>query len=124
MTRQQALQRLTADIRLRGLSSNTHRLYTACVRKFLDYSATPVGELDEIDVRKYLSYLLAVKKLEPGTVNIHSAAIRFFFAVTLNRTMNCLQIPRVKAPKKLPEILTRDEAAELIARASTAKHKA
>lgn len=55
---------------------------------------------------------------------MYSAAIRFFFAVTLNRTMNYLQIPRVKVPKKLPVILSRDEVAELIAHSGSSKQKA
>ena len=63
------------------------------------------------------------KQLSPGTVNSYSAAIRFFFAVTLNRTMNYLQIPRIKAPKKLLEILTQDEITEWINYCSTLKHK-
>jgi len=76
-----------------------------------------------MDVRKYLGHLIVERKLEPSTVNIHSAAIRFFFAVTMNRTMNYLQIPRMKEPKKLPVILARDEVAELISQASNAKHR-
>jgi site-specific recombinase XerD len=38
--------------------------------------------------------------------------------------MNYLQIPRLKTPKKLPEILTREEVAELIAHTINIKHRA
>ena len=124
LTMQQALIKLNADIQLRGLLQCTLRGYTTSVREFFKYIRRPVGDLDETDVRKYLTHLIVEKKLEPSSVNIHSAAIRFFFAVTLNRTMNYLQIPRMKEPKKLPEVMSRDEVSDLIAQASNVKHKA
>jgi len=120
----QALQHLKADIRLRGLSKDTDRAYTRPVKQFLEYSRKSVEELNETDVRKYIEFLIVKKKLEPKTINSYIAAVRFFFAVTLNRTMNYLQIPRMKVPKKLPVVLSRDEVALLIAQSSNLKHKA
>ena len=124
ITNEQALRRLKADVQLRGLARNTMDSYMTHVRLFLDERKKPIEELDEMDVRAFLGRLIVEKKLSPGTVNSYSAAIRFFFAVTLNRTMNYLQIPRFKAPKKLPEILTRDEISELIANSASVKHRA
>jgi site-specific recombinase XerD len=124
LTTQQALARMKTDIQLRGLSQGTLKVYTASAQAFLDFCDRPVEELHEVDVRRYLMNLINEKKLEPSTVNTHSAAIRFFFAVTLNRHMNYLQIPRMKQPKKLPVVLTRDEVGELISQASTLRHKA
>jgi site-specific recombinase XerD len=124
ITNEQALRRLKADVQLRGLARNTMESYMTHVRLFLGQRKKPIEELDEMDVRDFLGRLIVEKKLSPGTVNAYSAAIRFFFAVTLNRTMNYLQIPRFKSPKKLPEILTRDEVSELIANCSSIKRKA
>jgi site-specific recombinase XerD len=124
LTTQQALQRMKADIQLRGLSKNTFNSYLTHAEMFLKYCNRPIEELTEMDVRRFLGHLVVERKLTPGTVNSYSAAIRFFFAVTLNRTMNYLQIPRVKVPKKLPVILTRDEVAELINNCLNIKHKA
>ena len=90
---------------------------------FLNYCDQPISQLTEMDVRRFLSHLIVEKKLAPETVNIYSAAIRFFFAVTLNRAMNYLQIPRAKESKKLPEILSRDEITELISKCYNIKHK-
>jgi len=124
LTKQQALQRMKADIQLRGLSENTFESYVMHIKIFLNDCDKPIDELTEMDVRRFLGQLIVEKKLAPRTVNCYSAAIRFFFAVTLNRTMNYLQIPRVKVPKKLPEILSRDEISELIAKCYNIKHKA
>jgi site-specific recombinase XerD len=124
LTNQQALQRLQADILLRGLSKSTRRVYTSQVERFLEHCRKPVGELNEVDVRNYLGRMVVEKRHKPKTINLYAAAIRFFFAVTLNRTMNYLQIPRFKVPKKLPEILTQGEVSEIIGKCSNIKHKA
>jgi site-specific recombinase XerD len=124
ITNAQAIKRLKADIQLRGLSKSTFKTYTKQVELFLEQCGRPVEELSEIDVRKYIGRLIAEKKLEPKTVNLYSAALRFFFAVTLNRRMNYLQIPLMKVPKKLPVVLTRNEVAELISKSNNIKHKA
>jgi len=91
---------------------------------FLEQSGRSIGDLDETDVRRFLGKMIVEKKHSAATVNAYSAAIRFFFAVTLNRTMNYLQIPRMKIPKTLPDVLTRDEVSELIAQCSNSKHRA
>ena len=124
LTKQQALQRMKADIQLRGLSKNTLKSYMLHIEIFLNDCDKPIDELTEMDVRRFLGQLIVEKKLAPGTVNCYSSAIRFFFAVTLNRTMNYLQIPRMKVPKKLPEILSRDEISELMEKCYNIKHKA
>ena len=124
ITMKQALLRMKADLQLRGSSGHTIESYLIHAKIFLRHCNRPVEELNEIDVRQFLGHLIVEKKLAPGTVNSYSAAIRFFFAVTLNRTMNYLQIPRIKEPKTLPEILTRDEVTELINYSNSVKHKA
>jgi len=124
LIKQQALQRMKADMQLRGLARNTFESYLIHTRIFLEQCKRPIEELDEIDVRQFLGRLIIEKKLAPGTVNSYSAAIRFFFAVTLNRTMNYLQIPRVKVSKKLPEILTIEEIASIVGCCDNIKHNA
>jgi len=124
LTQQQALQRLKADIKLRGMSESTFNAYLSHVSSFLNYCNRPIDELTELDVRKFLGHLITQKKLAPSSVNLYSSAIRFFFAVTLNRAMNYLQIPRVKVPKKLPQILTREEISKMVSNCTNLKHKA
>jgi site-specific recombinase XerD len=121
--KEQILLRMKEDILLRGLSKNTLFSYTTNARIFLEYTNRPVEQLDEYDIRNFLGYLISEKKVSPGTVNTYSAAIRFLFAVTLNRTLNYLQIPRQKKRKTLPEVLTREEVFSIIERCNNIKHK-
>lgn len=123
-TNKQNLARMKQDIELRGMAANTLDCYLRYVRIFLEHAERPVEELDETDVRDFLVYLFQKRGTSPGTANAYSAAIRFFFAVTLNRTMNYLQIPRFKQRKTLPEILTREEIHVLFENCTNLKHKA
>jgi site-specific recombinase XerD len=122
--KEQILQRMKEDILLRGLSENTLESYTLNVRTFLEYCNRPAEQLNEHDIRKFLCYLINEKKSMPGTVNCYSAAIRFLFAVTFNRTLNYLQIPRQKKRKTLPEVLSREEVYSIIESCKNLKHKA
>lgn len=124
LTTKQAITRMKADIQLRGLSKNTLSSYLAHVEIFLNYCEKTAQELDEKDVRRFLGHLINGRKHTPATINNYSAAIRFFFAVTLNRTMNYLQIPRMKTAKTLPEVITKAEVATLINNCRNIKHRA
>jgi len=121
---EQILARMKEDILLRGLSENTLISYTLNARIFLEYCNRSAEQLNEYDIRNFLFYLIKEKKVSPGTVNTYSAAIRFLFAVTFNRTLNYLQIPRQKKRKTLPEILTREEVFSIIESCKNIKHKA
>lgn len=124
MTHQEAIEKMGKDFRLRGLSESTFKNYTRNVKKFLNFCNRPIEELDGDDVRRFLEHLIVEKKLKPRSVNQHSSAIRFFFAVGLNKTMNYNQIPMMKIPKTLPEILTREEVSRIIGVCTNTKHKA
>ena len=124
MNKEQVLQRMRDDLLLRGLAKNTLASYTLNARLFLDYCDRPVEQLNEHDIRKYLYHLINEKRVAPQTVNTHSAAIRFLFAVTLNRTLNYLQIPRQKKRRTLPEVLTREEVSAILSISPNIKHRA
>lgn len=122
--KEQVLLRMKEDIQLRGLSKSTQKSYILNARIFLEYCSRPIDQLDENDIRSFLYYLINEKKVMPQTVNTYSAAIRFLFAVTLNRTLNYLQIPRQKKRKTLPEVLSREEVSSIIDSCLNIKHKA
>ena len=124
MTEYEALEKMAEDIQLLNMSENTMRNYTRNVRSFLAFVQRPLEELDEIDVRNYIKHLINERELMPKSVNQCNAAIRFFFAVTLNRTMNYLQMPLMKVPKELPDILSREETQKLLSVSENQKHTA
>jgi len=119
----QLLDRFEMDMRLRGMSDNTKSGYKRDVIKFLEYCGKPIDKLSEEDVRQYLIHRMYQGSCSSSTLNVYNAAIRFFFAITLNRTMNYLQMPRFKKQKSLPVILSRNEIQYLLTNCNNVKHK-
>lgn len=114
MTHKQALSKLEIDIKLRGLSESTRTSYPYHINNFFNFTnMKPVLKLDELDVRNYCLYLID-KSYKEASINTIISSIRFFYAITLNRTSNYLQMPRVKVKKRLPNILLRNEVYDLL----------
>ncbi len=78
---EQIVSILQEDLVLRGLAPRTQQNYVSCVRTFLAYCNRPVEQLKEKDIRRFLLYLIQEKKFATKTINLHSSAIRFLFAV-------------------------------------------
>ena len=118
------LARMQEDLVLRGLSVNTLDSYLRSARIFLAFTGQPVALLDTPHIRQFLTHLIREKHAAPATVNTYSAAIRFLFAVTLDRSLNYLQIPRQKSPKVLPTVFSRAEIAAVLDHCADVKHRA
>ena len=123
-TKEQVLSRMTEDLKLRGLATGTQRDYLMHARLFLEWANQPAEAMDEENIRQYLNYLISEKKLCVSTINTYNAAIRFLYAVTLNRNLNYRQIPRLKQTRSLPEILTKHELIRVFEKVSTLRNKA
>lgn len=74
---------------LQAYSKHTQDVYGKAMRNFLSFSGKSAESLNEQDVRNYVPHLMN-NSLSKGRINTYQAAIRFFFGVTLNRTMNYL----------------------------------
>jgi site-specific recombinase XerD len=118
------LTRLETDLKLRGLSVNTQRGYLRYVEQFLKHCNKPIKEITEIDARDFLIFKMHENKVSEGTINLANAAIRFFFAVTLNITVNYLQFPRFKKRKTLPVLLSREDIHFILNLCPNVKHNA
>ena len=123
MNHQQIIQKLKQDLQLRGYSNGTVTDYSEMVDLFLRYFKKPAEELGEQEIREYLYHLRNDRNLSPSTVNGCNSALRFFFEVTLEKSLIYRRIPRLKDPIVLPNILTRDEVEAIFNAAENLKHK-
>jgi site-specific recombinase XerD len=123
-TNEEVMARMAEDLRLRGLADGTQEDYIMHAKLFLSWANRPAESMDEENIRAYLYYLITEKKLTPATVNTYNAAIRFLYAVTLNRNLNYRQIPRLKQVRSLPEIFTTTEIRLLFDNAGSLRNKA
>lgn len=103
------LQKLNKDMELRGFQESTKKYYYSNVTKFLNYWDKSPEDATESDIAEYLHGLIKAKNLSPTTINKYNTAIRFFFEVTLNKTLNLRAIPMIRTGSKLPVLLSREE---------------
>src|ERR1035437_10831398 len=102
------------ELERRNDSEGTPRRYLRFVERFAQHFGKSLDKLGPDHLRSYQAYLLKVRKLDPGTVENHVAALRFFFVRTLHRREFREFLPYPKVCKKLPNILSREEVARLI----------
>ena len=112
------------ELQRRNYSQTTVNGYLKIVEAFAKYFHRPPDQLGPEQIRAYQVYLFNEKKLCARTVGHHTAALRFFFCKTLKRHYPVEEVPYPKAPRRLPTILTQEEAVRLIDSASNLFHRA
>ena len=112
-------QRMLGAMQLRGMAARTQEAYIEAVARLAQHHRCSPDALNAHQVQTYLLHLLNERKLSRSTVNQYGCAFRFLYIQVLERDRGVFQIPLAPAPQRLPEILSRQEIAELIA---AAKH--
>src|SRR3954466_10205180 len=112
------------ELQRRNYSQTTVKGYLKIVAAFAQYFHRSPDQLGPEQIRAYQAYLITERKLHARTVGVHTAALRFFFCKTLKRAYPIEEVPYPKAPRRLPTILTQDEAIRLIDSASNLFHRA
>jgi integrase/recombinase XerD len=112
------------ELQRRKYSQTTVKGYLKIVEAFANYFHRSPDQLGPDQIRAYQAYLFTGRKLNARTVGHHTAALRFFFCKTLKRAYPIEEVPYPKAPRRLPKILTREEAIQLIDSASNLFHRA
>ena len=112
-------KRMEEAMVLRGFAPRTRETYVACVRALAKHYRKPPDALDGSRIQAYLLHLITEKKLAYASVNQAACAFRFLFCSVLRKPEMRLDIPMAKVPKRLPQILSRDEVSRLIEAGAT-----
>jgi integrase/recombinase XerD len=102
------------ELQRRNYSDGTIRNYLRIVERFAQHFGKSPDKLGPDHLRSYQAYLVKQRKLDPGSVENHISALRFFYVRTLGRHEFRQFLPFPKVRKKLPNILSREEVARLI----------
>ena len=116
-------QAMLDELHRRNYAASTITYYIKNVEQFARYFKRSPDRLNPTHLRTYQAYLLRQRKLAPRTVKLHICAIRFFFNKTLRRRYPLEDTPYPKAPRRLPQILSREEVTRLIAAAHSLTHR-
>ena len=106
---------------LRGFADKTREAYLASVRGLAKYYHQSPDGLTDKQVQDYLLYLIQERKLAPSSCNVAVNGLRFFFLKLLSHPATKFDIPLARRPRKLPELLSREEIARLFAVTSAPK---
>ena len=105
-------QRLIDDLRIRNYARRTITTYVSAVARFAQHFQQSPEQLHAQHVRQYQLHLLQ-QHASWSRFNQTVAALRFLYAVTLQRPDIVTMIPYGKKPKTIPAVLSRDEVARL-----------
>src|SRR3954467_10549759 len=111
------------DMRLRNLAAGTRRIYVRSVAGFSAYHGRSPDRLTLEDVRDYQLHLVA-RGLKATSICQAMSALRFFYAVTLDRPEDAARIPLPRKADPLPAILSREEVARLLTGVADPKMRA
>ena len=116
-------QRMLDDMRMRKLSDKTQSHYIRAVVNLTRFLGRSPDTATAEDLRRYQLHLVEHNRTRTS-LNRTITALRFFFAVTLERPEALAKMSTVHEPRKLPVVLSREEVARLIEAAANPKHQA
>ena len=117
--KQEFLQKLADECKLRGFSRQTLKVYSYWSGKYLDFVIRNRFNLGNHGVRYYFLSL----SLSVNSSRLCYAAIRFFFANVLNNPFALDEIPIKKKEKTLPKVLSKQQIRLLLSETKNLKHK-
>ncbi len=116
-------ERFVADMTVRGFTDKTRHDYLRTVSGFAAFLERSPSTATTEDIRRF-----QIEQSERGmnapAMNGAVAALRFFFNYTVDRPDLARKLIRLRYPRKLPVVLSPDEAARLITATTCLKHRA
>ena len=107
-------KRMIECLQLRGMSERTQESYVRAVRQLADHCHKSPDLITEEELRQYFLHIVNVKKYSRNTTTIALCGIKFFFQHTLNREWTTLSFVRPARDKRLPTILSVEEARKIL----------
>lgn len=110
------LDQVKAKIRLKHYSLRTEQAYVDWIRRFiLHHGKRHPKEMGAVEVEAFLTHLAVAGRVAASTQNQAKSALLFLYREVLGSELPWLDnVEKAKAPKRLPVVLTRVEAAALL----------
>ena len=106
--------RMRDDLVLAGRSEETQISYLREMKKMAAYLKVSPDKITENDLRRYMLYLKNELELDPNSLRVTHAAVKFFYRNTCVRDWPTLDKLKVQNQLKLPTVLAIDETHLLI----------
>ncbi len=115
------LKKLSTDLKLRGFSQQTIKMYLFYNQKFIEYTKKQPEDVTEDDIKDFLAFKFSDDSLSNASIALIKASLKFFFIETLGKKLSDIKTP--KKSNKLPVVLNRNEIINLIDKTENIKHK-
>lgn len=116
-------ERFVEDMNLHRLSRATQHNYLRDMTRFANWLGGPPDQATDEDLRRY-----QIEQRETGlgapAMNMAVSALRFFYTRTLDRHDLTRKLHRVKHPRALPTVLSREEVTRMLDATTSLKHQA
>src|ERR1700756_318316 len=113
-------QRMIEDMNARKLCAGTQRGHVRACKRFAAFLQRSPDTATLEDIRRFQLHL-AESGVSICTRNITMTGLRFLFRVTLRRLDLAAEMYHLRAPQKIPLVMSTDEAKRLLAVADTLK---
>ena len=108
-----------------GYSENTQRIYTYYLGLFFDhFKHRDVEHINPKEIENFLYDLIQKNKLSYSAQSQYINAIKFYFEKVLEKPRTVYKLSRPRKPKKLPNVMSKNEIRKLFNAVSNIKHKA
>ena len=117
-------QRMLEDLQIRHYSPTTIRIYLHSIAEFARHFRQPPDQLGPEHIRQYQLFFMKEKQVSLSTYIQMVCALRFFYTHTLGRKVPIDRIPFPRRERKLPLILSREEAKAVLEAPRTFRDRA
>jgi integrase/recombinase XerD len=117
-------QRMTEDMQLRNLSTETQRAYLHYITGLARFYQTSPEHLSLEELREYQLYLVNERQYSAESVNHFVVSAKFLYNVTLETPWAENALPRCRVPHKLPVVLSATEVSEFFQHVCTIRYRA
>jgi site-specific recombinase XerD len=112
------------ELKRRNYSQATSHTYVEAIRRYAEYFHVSPQQLGREHIRKYQLHLIEERKLEPKSVMVQMAALRFLYLKVLRRSYSRDDIPLPRTPRRqIPIVLSTDEVRRLIDAAPNLRYR-
>lgn len=109
------LDAVRAEMRAKGYAYPTERTYLHWIRRFiLFHGKRHPREMGKPEIEAFLNHLAAVNSVSPSTQRTALNALMYLYIKHLGREPGSLSFNYAKASRRLPTVLTHDEAMQII----------
>jgi site-specific recombinase XerD len=116
-------QRMIEDMTVRNFAPGTKDIYVGQVSLFARHFGKSPEQLGPEEIRAYQIYLAEEKKASVSTRIVAVSALRFLYAITLQRDWSIQFIPAPKKEYRLPIILSPQEIFQVLQAAPSFPHQ-